>query len=282
MKTKLILVVIVFIIFSCKDSPVDPPEKPITSATLSGRVILENQNEHSNALIYIEGVDRGYSSDSSGNYVFHFTKADTVHNGEHKVYFFLYDYELDSAMIKIEKGEIKLNCLDVDGDGKVKTRIIKQMVRVEGWTDRKEYKFGDYMEFSAKITNVSQKTVHLFIPGFGDPFGAVYLYNENYPPYSITDSEIVPTADLNVFMKPGTEYYGKVKIKIWGFYPFYQATYLVLTQFIFNSMMSDRFNPRYNFENFIRNKWEFLYRGKTPKYDVKPQKFRFPIINVTK
>ena len=116
-----ISIVLISLLLGCKDNSVLPLPTQKYSSSFSGKVILQNQTEHSNALVYIDILNRGVSSDSSGNYTFHFTKQDSIYCGEFKVYYFLNDYDMDSAKIMLVNGKVKLDTLDIDSEGKIKT-----------------------------------------------------------------------------------------------------------------------------------------------------------------
>ena len=62
------LLIILLLSVSCEDNIVEPPDNQQFSSVLKGKVTLENQTEHSNALVYIDSLNRGVSTDSSGNY----------------------------------------------------------------------------------------------------------------------------------------------------------------------------------------------------------------------
>jgi hypothetical protein len=110
---------------------------------LSYNFLIENQTEHSNALVYIDSFNRGVSTDSSGNYTLLFIEEDSVYSGVFKLIYFLNDYDMDSAKIVLVNGKVKLDTLDVDSEGRIETREMKQIVLVDGWTDKQEYRIGN-------------------------------------------------------------------------------------------------------------------------------------------
>ena len=149
------IVLMSIILMSCEDNSLLPLPTQKCSSSFRGKVILQNQTEYSNALVYIDSLNRGVSTDSSGNYTFQFTEQDYAYSGEFKVRYFLNDYDTDSAKIMLVKGKVKLDTLDVDSEGKIKTKEMKQIVLIEGWTDKKEYKIGEKITFTARFTNVT-------------------------------------------------------------------------------------------------------------------------------
>ena len=144
----------VVLMSTCDDEIIPPPpEPPITeppvydstlyTQELKGKVILENQTEHSNALVYLDSLNRGAGTDSSGNYSLQFTEEDSIYDGTFKIYYFVNEFEMDSAQYVLVSGKVKLDSLDVDSVGNLPTKELEQLLFIEGWTDKKEYRIGD-------------------------------------------------------------------------------------------------------------------------------------------
>ncbi|MDO8549099.1 MAG: hypothetical protein Q7S39_02965 [Ignavibacteria bacterium] len=132
-----IIIIISFYSLGCKDEIVSPPEKSLYTKVLKGKVILENQSEHSNALIYLDSLNRGVCTDSSGSYSIQFSEEDAVYNGVFKVYYFVNEFEMDSAQYVLVNGKVRLDSLDVDSKGNLPTKELGQLLLIEGWTDNK-------------------------------------------------------------------------------------------------------------------------------------------------
>ncbi len=282
-KYSVILIVIIISLStnSCQDNPTSPIEKSKFTNVITGSVILENQQEHSNALIYLDSLNRGVSSDSNGNFKILFNEEDSVYNGEFKIRYFLNDYDMDSAKIMLVKGKVKLDTLDVNCEGKIQTKEMRQIVRVEGWTDKQEYKIGDTIKFTARFTNMTDRTVHIFIYSIFNQLGYVGLYNDKYMAFSLSPCDPV-SADLEIDLNSG--YYERtVKYRIRDRYycansePFLPDEYIVVADLF----IEDRLRSPYSvFENFIFFEWYKLHRGHTPKLDWFPNKYQFPHIRV--
>ena len=260
--------------------------KPLKYSTeLKGQVYLENQTEHSNALVYIDSLNRGVGTDSTGYFCIQFCDSDSIYNGQFKVYYFLEDFDLDSVNFQLEKGKVILDSCDVDCTGYLTTKYKEQILLVDGWTDRIDYRIGDTLVFTARFTNPSDRTLHLFIPSaFSDLLGPVALYrNKNYPAYYITPPDPVQ-AELDIFIFVG----GVMKVTVtWlvpsgtylinDFWPLLPAEYLVVAVFFIEdrpAAIPDRM------KSFIHNHWEELHRGPSPQLDVFPNKYEFPHINI--
>ncbi|MDX9924408.1 MAG: hypothetical protein RBS48_06545 [Ignavibacteriaceae bacterium] len=273
---------LLLILASCSEKGVEPPlAYPTHTTKIHGKVILENQTEHSNALIYISGINRGVSSDSSGNYTLTFTEADSAYTGEYNLVYFLNDFDSLNAKIYLEKGKVKLDTLDVDKDGKIAPIELKQLLRVEGWTDKSEYKIGDKMTFTVRFTNVSDKKVEIKRPGYYFP---VNLYNDlKLYPYSLSNSDLMG-ADWGKDLLPGEYHQDIISYRIPEGdiidnikRPLLPGEYLIITSIVINNRLPDYDDV---FRRYVRFEWYKIARGKSPKYDYNPNKYIFPHIQI--
>jgi hypothetical protein len=274
---------LLLILASCSEKGVEPPlQLPIYTSTIQGKVILENQTEHSNALIYISGINRGVSSDSSGNYTLIFTESDSIYTGEYRLICYLYDFDSLSVKIYLEKGKVKLDTLDVDKEGKIAPIELKQLLRVEGWTDKSEYKIGDKMTFTVRFTNVSKKPVEIKRPGYVFYVG---IYNDlKLYPYDLSNPDMMG-ADFIEKILPGKYYQDSrtYNIPVGDIFstikrPLLPGEYLIITSIVINYRFPDYLSN--DFRNYISDEWYKLARGKSPKYDYIPNKYKFPHIQI--
>jgi hypothetical protein len=285
MKFTRVLIPILYALFliGCEDHIISPPEKPLFTKVLKGRVILENQTEHSNALVYLDSLNRGVSTDSSGNYSLQFSDLDTSYNGVFKIYYFVNEYEMDSALYVLINGKVKLDTLDVDTEGNLPSKELNQLLLIEGWTGKQEYRIGDTLKFTARFTNLTNKTVHVFIYSCWDPLGYVSLYNQNYQAFTLSPCDPV-TADCDIDIYTQGYYEGIVAYIIRdknycsiNVPPLLPNEYFVVADLF----IEGRFRSPYDkFERFIFNEWYKMHRGKTPKFDWYPNKYKYPIIKV--
>lgn len=279
---KIIITFVVFIfiiLISCEDNSLLPLPTQKYSSSFSGNVILENQTDYSNALVYVDSLNIGVSTDSSGNFTFIFNEKDSVYNGEFKVRYFLNDYDMDSAKIMIVKGKVKLDTLDIDSEGKIKTKELKQIVLVEGWTDKAEYRVGDKVTFTARVTNLSSRTIHIHIYSCGGTLSNfVALYNDKYAPFSLGGEQNVLTMDCDIYLQPGKYYEGTIRYEIFAYRPLIPDEYIVVTGFIIEDRLLNQFQSK--FSKYVLEEWWKICRGKSPKYDTKPNKYNFPHIRI--
>jgi hypothetical protein len=284
MKKEVVAVIIIVVIgiICCSENISDPEEKKIYSNVFKGKVSLENQTEHSNALIYVEKLNRGVSSDSSGNYIFSFEPGDTIYSGESKVIYFLNDYDMDSAKIFLVRGKIKLDTLDADCIGLMRIKEMKQIIRVEGWTDKQEYRIGDTIAYTARFTNTTNRVVHLLIISVFNQLGPVGLYNDKYMPFNLSPCDPV-MADREINLYKGY-YEGRVKYIIRDRYycangeSFLQDEYIVTAGLFIEGRLKNHFNSKFN--KYVLEEWYKNHRGNSPKYDLFPNKYKFPRIKI--
>jgi hypothetical protein len=285
----LIPIIIVVLLLSCDDDIIPPtPEPPASDSSLytkvlKGKVILENQTEHSNALVYLDSLNRGVGTDSSGNYSMQFSDEDSIYNGTFKILFFVNEFEMDSAQYVLVGGKVKLDSLDVDSVGNLPTKELEQLLLVEGWTDKEEYRAGDLITFIGRFTNVTNRMIHIFISSCWQPFGFVGLYNENYHQYNLSPCDPV-LADCDIYLQPNDYYEGQVVYIIPdGYYcdnpiPLPEDKFIVVADLFIEGRRINYFsNP---LDNFIGKEWWKHHRGTTPMLDWYPNKYEYPIIRI--
>ncbi|MDH3268305.1 MAG: carboxypeptidase-like regulatory domain-containing protein [Ignavibacteria bacterium] len=287
-------IIIILLLFNCNEEIIPPPpeppisEPPIYDSTLytqelKGKVILENQTEHSNALVYLDSLNRGAGTDSSGNYSLQFSEEDSIYDGTFKIYYFVNEFEMDSAQYVLVGGKVKLDSLDVDSVGNLPRKELEQLLLIEGWTDKKEYRAGDLIAFTGRFTNVTNRMIHIFIYSCWQPFGFIGLYNENHSPsYIISPCDPV-AADCDVYLQPNDFFEGTIVYTIRdgdycsNFRPLPLDEFIVVADLF----IEGRFRSPYDkFEWFIFNEWYKLHRGETPKLDWFPNKYKYPIITI--
>ena len=282
MKKSLFLFLFAILISACNlINPTDDnsDDSIIYSSTLSGKVFLENQIEHSNALVYIDSLNRGVSTDSSGNYTLLFGEEDSVYNGEFKIIYFLNDYDMDSAKIMLVNGKVKLDTLDVDGEGQIDTKEMKQIVLIEGWTDKAEYRVGDKITFTARVTNIENRTIHIFIASCSIPLSNfILLYNDKYLPFQLGGLQDVLCTDCDIYLPPGEYYEGTICYEIIEYKPLLRDEYIVTTSFYIEGRLMNRFQNKFN--KYVLEEWYKIHRGPSPKYDFFPNKYKFPHVRI--
>lgn len=282
--TIIYIVLICIMLMSCNNNSLLPLPTNKSSSSFRGKVILQNQTEHSNALVYVDNLNRGVSTDSGGNYIFKFTEQDYVYSGEFKVRYFLNDYDMDSAKIMLVNGIVKRDTLDVNNQGQLRTKELKQIVLIEGWTDKKEYKIGEKMTFTARITNVTNRMVSIFRQHQSE-LGFVGLYNDKYPSIILSGCDPV-TASSDMFLQPTHFYEGRVVYTIpdgaycGTFRPLLIDEYIVIASFMIEGRLLNQFQSKFN--KYVLEEWYKIHRGDSPKLDWFPNKYNFPHIRIIK
>ena len=287
-----LIIITSLLALSCKDEIVSPPqEKQLCSSKLKGSVILENQTEYSNALIYIDSLNRGVSTDSSGNFTINFSEKDSVYSGVFKIVYFLNDYDIPdekfdskfssgySAKIILVKGKVKLDTLDVDSEGNIKTKLMKQIVRVEGWTDKSEYHIGDTITFTPRVTNLSGRTVHIVTTICGGSLGRNdFLYNEKYVTFYLNGPPRENECSIDI--QSGQYFEGTVSDIIFEYQPLIADKYIVGTPLQIEGRTLNPFDTK--LYKYIAEEWFKIHRGASSKLDLFPNKYNFPHIKIIK
>lgn len=263
-------------ISSKKEKP--PPLITIHSESLSGRVFLENQTEQSNALVYIDSLNRGVGTDSSGYYQFQFQEEDSIYSGTFTLYYYLVDYEVDSVQIELQKGKFVWGGRDPDSAGILPPVYLKQNMRVQGWADKSEYHIGDTLTFTGRVTNLLDTTVFIVIFSPYNDFGLVALFRDpSFYFYPLSPEDIVPTW-RTIEIPPGSYFEGQVSYLVPPgvliddtLYPLHPGEYVVYFGFLTHGYG----NLPHEMQQFIIYEWEDYHRG-FPQYYNKPNKFELP------
>lgn len=288
-KTVLISTITVYLIFSnCSEnsSGTEPePPPPDYNETLSGQVLLENQPEHSNALIYIDGLNIGARTDSGGYFKLQFPDSVRDRSGVFTVYYFVEDYDLNSAKIEMKDGDLLEGVWDVDTTGNLPLKEMKQILQVEGWTDKQEYRIGDMLHLQLTMRNLSKDTLQLVIYSAFNDFGAVSLWRDKTFPHYLMSPYDPVMLDLHIYLFHGGFYEGNVSYPVpygvwisdslWSLLP---ADYSVVAGFEFE----DRGYPiPPQIRKYIEDEWRADPEAITGLYMFyTSQKYKYPKVSI--
>jgi len=210
------------------------------SDSVRGSVHLKNQYEHGNALIYLDEANVGTRTESSG--LFTLKIPDTIKNnsGVFTIYYFLEDYDLDSSKIELKDGKLLRGVWDVDTTGMIPPKEMNQILNVDGWTDKQDYRIGDTLHLRLTIDNLSVDTLYLVIYSAYNDFGTVSLWRDKtYPHYFLSPYDPVGS-DRGIYLFEGGFYEGTVSYIIpqgvWigdSLWPLLPNTYMVVAGFEF-------------------------------------------------
>ena len=173
--------------------------------------------------------------------------------------------------------------MNVYSDGVLPAKELEQLLLIEGWTDKKEYRIGDLITFTGRFTNVTNRMVHIFIYSCWQPFGFVGLYNENYHSFTLSPCDPV-AADCDIYLQPNDYYEGQVAYIIPdGYYcgdpiPLPMDKFMVVADLFIEGRLMNTWTNK--LDSFSRKEWYKIHRGKTPKLDWFPNKYEYPIITI--
>ena len=116
---------------SCTSNPFwnDPGTSELI---LYGQISIENNNLDTPALVWMEGADSFEKTDQNGSFsivVKNTQRNELSVSGSVKVYFFIYNYQLDSAVVNFTNGRLSNNQSDFSVDGElIKPIQLKQII----------------------------------------------------------------------------------------------------------------------------------------------------------
>lgn len=118
---------------SCTDNPFGQDEISSESQTIRGSVKLQNDSPE-DVFVWLEGFDMGTYTNTQGNFELRLSSSSRYSNltGNFKLYFFVANYNIDTASVVIHNGEVKFSLGDLDENGKLKREIyLTQLLNIE-------------------------------------------------------------------------------------------------------------------------------------------------------
>ncbi|MBC8345984.1 MAG: hypothetical protein ISR82_05795 [Candidatus Marinimicrobia bacterium] len=185
-------------VFSCDDIF----EKEGYQTKLTGRVLLKNQTDHSNVVVYIDTVfqgnyindfiNKGTITDKDGYYSFTFDENDSSFTGINDVYYFINGFEFKTAQIEMDSGLVILGAKDVDDNGSMPTVELAEIYKVTGQADKELYHVGDSIHSEITFTNVSDHVIKLSVSESYSSSVNIALFNlKNEPQFEIVEGIVV-------------------------------------------------------------------------------------------
>lgn len=164
----LLLAMGMMIVCTRNKNPIIPAE-PDPHQFIRGRVLLENQTNHAHCPVVLDSLNIDTLTDSSGYYEIFLADSLSKVSGTFKIYFYLYDYDLDSLIISVKDGKVVWGEKDVDQNGNLKTITLQQLLAVYATTDKEKYAIGEPIHVSATLTNKSERVIEFAT-------GTLFLY----------------------------------------------------------------------------------------------------------
>ena len=177
--------------------------------TISGYVQMEHQTNHDNCAVFLDSVNIGTYTDSSGSYSL--TLADSMFNGDTlllqgrlKLYFYSYNYELDSLYVALGREGFIKDSLAIDAQGHVKNILVKQVFSIKLVTDTTYYAVDDTIWMTMYMKKFGTDTIEIkIINSVGGRIGSVFFlyalpYNYFIPQEPIPNEAIYIWSDSTV------------------------------------------------------------------------------------
>lgn len=152
----ILLLLVMGVVFACTSNK--NPIKPIAPDPhqfIRGRVLLENQTHHGHCPVALDSLNIGTLSDSSGYYEIFLDDSLAEVTGKFNIYFYLYDYELDTLSVNLENGKVSWGEADVREDGSLPTITLQQLFSLQVICNKEQYMIGEKGGYGAYFTNTS-------------------------------------------------------------------------------------------------------------------------------
>ena len=190
MKKRIAGIILIIITLSCQTdkTPLNvqngKTETPIQyTRTISGYVQMEHQTNHDNCAVFLDQVNIGAYTDSSGFY--RLTLPDSVFEndtlkvtGTVQLYFYSFNYFLDSLQIALGSKGIILDSLGLDADGKLENKLVKQQFSIQLETDTTCYTVGDTVWMKMYMKKFGTDTIEIkIIESYPNEIGPVFILN---------------------------------------------------------------------------------------------------------
>ena len=116
-----IIVFLLISLFSCTSNPFWDDSGTI-EMKITGKVLTENNQTNIPVSVWLETFDLYTTSDPDGNFSFSISNSQTSYgsiNGPIDLYFFIYNYELDSVTVYFTNGMFSKEQTDFSEDGEL-------------------------------------------------------------------------------------------------------------------------------------------------------------------
>jgi len=119
----------------CTHNPLENDKIEIKEKQISGKVELSDRTKPDHVFIWLEGFDIATESDNNGK--FELSLPNAVYfggrtSGSFKLFFYVANYDLDSADIVMQNGELELSHGDINDRGELKsTRYLTKKLNIQ-------------------------------------------------------------------------------------------------------------------------------------------------------
>ena len=121
-----IFIVLIYSLFTCTQNPFFEDEnRPDQRLTILGNVNLEQEQEHSDTFIWLEGIGASTRTDSLGNFKLELPAPETLPGGalawtgKYKLYFYQSNFRFDTVSVFLRNGQVEYGTSIVDSKGKL-------------------------------------------------------------------------------------------------------------------------------------------------------------------
>lgn len=277
---------VALLITNCENSPSssNDDDQPVQTTIITGQVILENQDEHSNCAIFDSMMTLLTGTDSSGFYEINFNSYFPDSTVRIKLFYFLYDYKFDFAEIQLEDGFVVFDSLDVDELGNIKLIKLQQVLDVICTVSKDTAAIGDTVRFDVDFKNISNGDLELYLQVSSLAGSIIISKGPFLQGYGFGDGGDSMGDYYTYYIQPGYSYVGyhensipdgKIHPVDYTFIPMIPGDYVMYSVFLCN----ENINSDYRF--YILTSWDSFHIGPIPNTN-RPLKIKAAKIHITK
>ena len=123
---KPVLISLGVIVFFCTKNPLFK-DKEITGNAVKGKVALEGRQSAENVFVWLEGYNVGTFTGQNGAFQLDLSTSSQSSggmSGQYKLFFYVNNYQLDSASVVLVNGNIQASTGDLDNNGALKQTVL--------------------------------------------------------------------------------------------------------------------------------------------------------------
>jgi len=233
MRFKIAVLLLLYVLASsCVENPFfGKNDQPQLKLKVTGTVLMENEIDHSDIFVWIEGFDIGTKTDSKGDFKLTLTNPELLSggalawNGVFKIYYYVANFKYVVSEVLIKNGEFVFDRYDLTEKGELKDNIkLKPLVKIETilWPDIPIYEksFEQKMRVTINITRMTSEPVtytsyvgdnggvmSYFLKRVDGPVGKSYTRLHDYPAFVYNEILTGPLESeieiISAFLSPG-------------------------------------------------------------------------------
>lgn len=133
----IIVFVVSLVVQTCTENPLFKEKiNTVDRKSINGRVTLQDSDNNSNIIVYLDGLDKITVTDNDGNFEIELSEGEVQSNdnltGLFKIYYYVANYKYEYSIVFINKGTFVYDLYNLDAKGKInKTISLKKIIDIE-------------------------------------------------------------------------------------------------------------------------------------------------------